>query len=361
MLPHVQPEVGHALGVIRVLRERRRPERVRDVGQRVVHRAGDDGAHPLREQPPRLALGSPAVDQQGRLGEGCARSVEPRVDRAQVHEQQSVGAISGRGPEQRARQPDRAAVPAGRDLDPAPVEPGPLEVPAGRAHAAGRHVAHAQRPARHLHEPAGGPRAGHDLDAGLSEVDGEEAARAVVDRGGDERVRQRSGERAPRLRAGQPHRVRPVGIRHGRQRIAAALGREHAPRARRGTARVRVDAPRAVVARGTSLLLEDRERVQVRLHRARDAEVGRGERRERLPEVRRAARTRPCAAVAERDRERQRPLRRPLRPRGRLRERRAHERDSGSRPVIARRHRAGCEADARGGGRVEGPLPLFHL
>uniref|UniRef100_UPI00292E181E hypothetical protein n=1 Tax=Clavibacter michiganensis TaxID=28447 RepID=UPI00292E181E len=28
--------------------------------------------------------------------------------------------------------------------------------------------------------------------------------------------------------------------------------------------------------------------------------------------------------------------------------------DSGSRPVIARRHRAGCEADARGGVRVEG-------
>ncbi|OUE18014.1 hypothetical protein BFL36_14820 [Clavibacter michiganensis] len=353
VLPHVELEVGDALGVHRILRERRRAERVRDVHQRLLGGPGGDPAHPLGEQPPLLALREPPVDQPRGLVEGAARRGEGRVHRSQVHQGQPVGTGSrGRGL-QGPRQSDRAAVPARRHADRTPVEARALEVPAGGADAAGGYAGHPQRTARHLDEPPRRPGAGHDLHAGVVEAHRVERARAVGGRRRDERVRERSRERAPRLRPGE-HGVagRGVVLRRGPQRVPAALRREDAPRAGERI-RVRGSAPAAGPVAPGPLLVEDRERVEVRLHRPGDPEVRGRERGERLPQVARASAAGQRAVEAQLDGELERARRRPLvRHRVRRGERVHDPPRRRPRRVLRERHRRRREPDP--GGREGG-------
>ncbi len=117
-------------------------------------------------------------------------------------------------------------------------------------------------------------------DAGVGEVDGEEAALLVVDPGGDEGVGRAVGQRAPRLDALEGPRA--VGL--GGEQALGAFGGVHLPEPCGVPVRL---APQPVLLADLPVpagLAEDRQCVEVRLGDAGQGEVDRAQAGQRLPQ-----------------------------------------------------------------------------
>ena len=240
---------------------------MRGAREHVLADARDRRPDPLGQEAALRGVELVRVDQPGRLGERPPGVLEPVVDRAEVHREQRVVALRRLGVHASA-DADRAPEPAGGDPDAAPPEPGTLQVPAGRADRRRGDVVERDRRAGDLGQPARRPRLVEQPDPGVVQVDREQRAPAAGQVGGDQGGVQHAGQRAPRLGPAQPPAVAVVDRL---QPHAGPLGGVH--------------APRAAVAVGHARLREDRPGVQVRLHRARDAEVDGSEGREQLPQL----------------------------------------------------------------------------
>ena len=154
-------------------------------------------------------------------------------------------------------------------------EAGPPQVPARRADRAGRRATEPHRPAGHVDQPARVPGVRQHGHPGLAQLDGEQPP-AVRHVGGDQRVGEPGGERAPRL---VPLELPPP--------VSSLAGDEGRARSLRGE-----DAPRGGGGHRFALarLRQDRDGVEMGLQHPRGSEVDRGDGREQLPALQGLAR-----------------------------------------------------------------------
>ena len=231
-------------------------------------------------------------------------------------------------------------------------EAGPPQVPPRRADRAGQRATEPHRPAGHVDQPARVPGVRQHGHPGLAQLDGEQPP-AVRHVGGDQRVGEPGGERAPRL---VPLELPPP--------VSSLTGDEGRARGLRGE-----DAPRGGGGHRVTLarLRQDRDGVEMGLQHPRGGEVDRGDGREQLPALQGLARAGQRHRVAQPGGHGQRGLHVgvaqaaddvPDPGRG------APGTDADGAP--ARRHRAGCPSrapaaptrHAAGGIDTRGSLPL---
>ena len=326
------------------------------------------GARPRRRAPrPRAPAGRPASRRRRRASPRRRRTPPARARSAPRaaarRRRRGASAPPGRAAGCAAAASIRRAMPTAPPNHTAATPMPPHAKPGRSRYHPGAPTARAVAPARSSgpESTATRPRATHvpgtAVDRVLRQVDGEELALLAHPRA-DQRVVQHAPERAPVLAPGEDVR-RPVGL--GAQRLAGTLGGEDAPGAGR---------------RGLAGLLEDRERVEVRLEGARDGQVGRRDARQRRPHVRGAPGAgcgQPPAQVAGEGEGGGHVARRPRCPGGSLGELVPLGVGSGSRagpdPAQARTSRSQCLSEAQrvtktcrvvGGGQVEEALVRLH-
>ncbi|MEP7736025.1 hypothetical protein ABKW28_00100 [Nocardioides sp. 31GB23] len=270
MLAQVEAQVGERGGVRRVTDLRARPQGVLTGREHPLGGGDDHRADPRGQGCGGRAGDAAGVDERGGLGQHGPGRGQVLVDRPEVQVGDLVE-LATDGLCQAPGQPDRAAVPDGGHPDAAPGEAVPLEVPAGGADRRHRGALDLDRGAHHVGQAAGHPALGVLTRAHrrVAQVEREEPAGAVVDPGGDQRVAEVGGERAPGLGALQQPAL-AVGTRD--EAHARALGGEDAP----GGARSGRDRDPGLV--------EDRQGVEVRLDGAGQLEVVGAQRGQALPQ-----------------------------------------------------------------------------